>query len=91
MANLPCGESSGNLFRVYKMFAYSVIFHMGFYILIWGFPRNPSGSIGVASSVPLKVRNLRKIVNFGQNFSIFAHCYNDSNTNQLKVLTGKFF
>ena len=33
------------------------------------------------SSVPSKVRNLRKMRNYGQNFSSFAQCYNDLRAN----------
>ena len=32
-------------------------------------------------TVPSKVRNLREMRNFGQNLSIFAHCYNDFKIN----------
>ena len=32
-------------------------------------------------SVPSMVRNLRKMRNFAQKFSIFAHCYNDLKEN----------
>ena len=35
----------------------------------------------VVGSVPSKVQNLRKMSYFGQNFSIFAHCYNDLKAN----------
>ena len=33
------------------------------------------------SSIPSKVQNLRKMRNFEQNFSIFAHRYNDLKAN----------
>ena len=34
-------------------------------------------TVSVPVTVPSEVRNLRKMRNFGQNFSIFAHCHND--------------
>ena len=43
----------------------------------------------VVTSVSSKLRNLRKMRNFGQYFLIFAHCYNDSKANWFKGL--KFF
>ena len=45
--------------------------------------------LSIPTSVPSNVRNLRKMRNFGQNFSIFAHCYYDLKANSLKVL--KYF